>query len=254
VWRRPRLVTANTKRPGTAAGQNPPAASSLRAGSGGNAGDGSGPWAESATVERREAGLPVAREGPCLASVASRVTCATTSRLDASRRSANPPRWGSAATKVKTEGRRTRRQECTGNEETGLFDMVNRKRRGAMHRRDAGAPSRQRQRARVPAERAPRRAFFARGANSRARAGTQGHTTCCGALGAPSCSFVDRSALVQNETNRTRGRCALLSATNPFARMTLGRAALAPQLSDRPVCEPPQVPLAVLSQSREASG
>src|SRR5262245_23900031 len=37
--------------------------------------------------------------------------------------------------------------------------MVNRKRRGAMHRQRAGARSRQRQRARVPAERAPRRAF-----------------------------------------------------------------------------------------------
>src|SRR5262245_32922085 len=49
------------------------------------------------TTPRRSAvrrGLPVAREGPCLASVASRVTCATTSRLDASRRSANSPRSG----------------------------------------------------------------------------------------------------------------------------------------------------------------
>jgi hypothetical protein len=56
--------------------------------------------------------------------------------------------------------KRTRRQECAGNEETGLFDMVNKRRRGPMHRQDAGAPSRQRQRARVPAERARRRAFF----------------------------------------------------------------------------------------------
>jgi hypothetical protein len=38
--------------------------------------------------------------------------------------------------------------------------MVNKRRRGPMHRQDAGAPSRQRQRARVPAERARRRAFF----------------------------------------------------------------------------------------------
>src|SRR5262245_63972761 len=48
-----------------------------------------------------------------------------------------------------------------GRKETGLFDMVNMKRRGAMHRQGAGAPSRQRQRARVPAERARRHAFFA---------------------------------------------------------------------------------------------
>jgi len=37
--------------------------------------------------------------------------------------------------------------------------MVNRKRRGATHRQSTGAPSRQRQRARAPAERAPRRAL-----------------------------------------------------------------------------------------------
>src|SRR5262249_4287211 len=47
-----------------------------------------------------------------------------------------------------------------GTEETALFDIVNRKRRGAMHRQCAGALSRLRQRARVPAERAPRHAFF----------------------------------------------------------------------------------------------
>src|SRR5262245_64632173 len=44
-----------------------------------------------------------------------------------------------------------------GTKKTALFDIVNRKRRGAMHRQGAGAPSRQRQRARAPAERAPRR-------------------------------------------------------------------------------------------------
>src|SRR5262245_65975375 len=37
-------------------------------------GDGGGTWAHNATAERREACLPVAREGSCLASVASRVT------------------------------------------------------------------------------------------------------------------------------------------------------------------------------------
>src|SRR5262247_1164976 len=87
------------EKPGTAARQKCLVAWSLRAGPGN--GDGGGTWADNATAERREAGLPVAREGPRLASVASRVTCATSSRLDASRRSANPLAWGSAATKVK---------------------------------------------------------------------------------------------------------------------------------------------------------
>jgi hypothetical protein len=65
-----------------------------------------------------------------------------------------------------------------GSEETGLFDMVNRKRceRRSGKRR---ARSRQRQRARVPAERAPRRAFL-REVPVRAREpGPRGHTTCC---------------------------------------------------------------------------
>ena len=55
MWRRPRLVTADTRRPGPRPGTISPAAWSLRTGAGGNAGDGSGPWADSATVERREA-------------------------------------------------------------------------------------------------------------------------------------------------------------------------------------------------------
>jgi hypothetical protein len=45
-------------------------------------------------------------------------------KADASRRSANPLDRGSAATKVKEGRRRTRRQQCAGKEETGLFDMV----------------------------------------------------------------------------------------------------------------------------------
>ena len=38
--------------PGAAAGMKRPAAWSLRTGAGGNAGDGSGPWADNATVEQ----------------------------------------------------------------------------------------------------------------------------------------------------------------------------------------------------------
>src|SRR5262249_42475344 len=48
-----------------------------------------------------------------------------------------------------------------GRKETGLFDIVNRITTRAAHRPTARTPSRQRQRARVPAERAPRHAFFA---------------------------------------------------------------------------------------------
>src|SRR5262245_58183830 len=122
MWRRPRLVTADTKSPAPQPGRNAWWRGSLRAGPGN--GDGGGTWADNATAERREAGLPVAREGSCLASVASRVTARHVSRLDASGRSANPLARGSAATKVKEEeepGRKTSRGE-----ETGLFDMVNR--------------------------------------------------------------------------------------------------------------------------------
>jgi hypothetical protein len=87
----------------------------------------------------------------------------------------------------------------------------------------------QRQRARVLAERAPRRAFL--------------HA-----------SQVERLC----EAKRTaRGRWVSLTL-DPSCESTcsdaLSRAALAPQLTDRPVCEPPQIPLAVLSQSREAPG
>ena len=121
MWRRPRLVTADTKSPATAAWQKCRVAWSLRAGPGN--GDGGGTGADNATAERREAGLPVAREVPCLASVASRVTCATNSRLDASRRSANPLARGSAATKVERKETNPDAKRA-GKEETGLFDMV----------------------------------------------------------------------------------------------------------------------------------
>ena len=90
------------EKPGTAASPERLVAWSLRAGPGN--GDGGGTWADNATAERREAGLPVAREGSCLASVASRVTARHVSRLDVSGRSANPLARGSAATKAKREG------------------------------------------------------------------------------------------------------------------------------------------------------
>jgi hypothetical protein len=103
------------EKPGTAAWQQCQVAWSLRAGPGN--GDGGGTWADNATAERREAGLLVAREVPCLASVASRVTCATRIKADASRRSANPLARGSAATKVKRKEENPD-AERAGSEET----------------------------------------------------------------------------------------------------------------------------------------
>src|SRR5262249_42194417 len=91
--------------------------------------DGGGTWADNATAERREAGLPVAREGSCLASVASRVTARHVSRLDVSGRSANPLVRGVGS----DEGEKRKKNpdaKRAGRKETGLFDMVNRKRRG----------------------------------------------------------------------------------------------------------------------------
>src|SRR5215510_13433456 len=118
MWRRPRLVNCGHEKPGTAARQKCLVAWSLRAGPGN--GDGGGTWADNATAERREACLPVAREGSCLASVASRVTARHVSRLDVSGRSANPLARGSAATKEKKGRKRTRRQQGAGTEETAL--------------------------------------------------------------------------------------------------------------------------------------
>src|SRR5262245_50197867 len=103
------------EKPGTAARQKCQVAWSLRAGSGN--GDGGGTWADSATAERREACLLVAREVPLPRKRGVARYCATCTRLDVSGRSANPLARGSAATKVKREGEETRTQECAGDEE-----------------------------------------------------------------------------------------------------------------------------------------
>jgi len=121
------------EKPGTAAWQQCQVAWSLRAGPGN--GDGGGTWADNATAERREACLPVAREGSCLASVASRVTARHVSRLDVSGRSANPLTRGSAATKAKRKKeKRIRRQNEPGPKKTALFEIVNRKHVARMER------------------------------------------------------------------------------------------------------------------------
>src|SRR5262249_1767785 len=123
MWRRPWLVTADTKSPAPQPGRNDWWRGSLRAGPGN--GDGGGTWADNATAERREAGLPVAREGSCLASVASRVTARHVSRLDASGRSANPLVRGVGSDEGKKKKRKNPDAKRAGKEETGLFEMVN---------------------------------------------------------------------------------------------------------------------------------
>ena len=147
------------EKPGTAASPERLVAWSLRAGPGN--GDGGGTWADNATAERREAGLLVAREVPLPRKRGVARYCATSTRLDVSGRSANSPRSGVGSDEGEKRKEKNPDVKRAGSEETGLFDMVNRKRRGAMHRQGVGAPARQRQRARVPAERAPRHAFFA---------------------------------------------------------------------------------------------
>src|SRR5262245_50139927 len=97
MWRRPRMVTADTKLAAMPGGRG--AFASARPQASPRAGRRC--RADNATAERREADLPVAREDPRLASVASRVTARHVQGCDVSRRSANPLARGSAATKVK---------------------------------------------------------------------------------------------------------------------------------------------------------
>src|SRR5262245_5028904 len=127
MWRRPRLVTADTKSPAPQ-----PALSGWWRGAFAPdpaTGDGGGTWADNATAERREACLPVAREGSCLASVASRVTARHVSRLDVSGRSANPLAGGRQRRRREEEGRKPGGKNAPGMKKTALFDIVNRKRR-----------------------------------------------------------------------------------------------------------------------------
>src|SRR5215468_1324379 len=110
------------EKPGTAAWQQCQVAWSLRAGPGN--GDGGGTWAENATAERREAYLPVAREGPCLASVASRVTARPLQGWTSLGAPLIPSVGGRQRRRRK--GRKNPDTKRAGSEETGLFDSVNR--------------------------------------------------------------------------------------------------------------------------------
>src|SRR5262245_6145360 len=159
------------EKPGTAASPERLVAWSLRAGPGN--GDGGGTWADNATAERREAGLLVAREVllPRKRGVAR--YCATRTRLDVSGRSANSPRSGVGSDEGEKRKEKNPDVKRAGNEETALFDIVT--------RNDAGGASVARSNtiASTTTRSCPGRArasarLFARGASSRARAGTQG--------------------------------------------------------------------------------
>src|SRR5262245_37022502 len=64
MWRRPRMVTADTKSPAPQPGSNARGARSLRVGPAIMTRAGRRSWADNATAERREAGLPVCAGGP----------------------------------------------------------------------------------------------------------------------------------------------------------------------------------------------
>src|SRR5262249_38490028 len=95
-------------------------------------------------------------------------------------RSANPLVRGVGSDEGKKKKRKNPDAKRAGKEETGLFEMVNRKdASGAQRQTSRSVASRQRQRARVPAERAPRCAFFARCQVRAREPGPRGHTMCC---------------------------------------------------------------------------
>jgi hypothetical protein len=96
---------------------------SLRAGAGGNAGDGSGSWADNATVERREAASWLrGRRTP--RKRGSRLTSATFRRL-APPGAPPTPRSGCCEEEAKNPA------QDAGDEETALFDIVKVERREA---------------------------------------------------------------------------------------------------------------------------
>src|SRR5215510_12657086 len=136
MWRRPRLVTADTKSPAPQPGRNawwrgafaPDPATGTEAGPG-------------PTTPRRSAVRRASRlRGRAHASQAWRRALLRDTykagRLWALRQL---PRSGIGSDEGEKGRRRTRTQNEPGPKKTALFDMVNRKRRGAMHRQDAGA-------------------------------------------------------------------------------------------------------------------
>src|SRR5262245_25123535 len=66
--------------------------------------------------------------------------------------------------------------------------------------------------------------------------------------------WVERLCETKRIVRRRRASLPLEPSCESTCSDALSRAALAPQLTDRAVCEPPQIPLAILGQSREAPG
>jgi hypothetical protein len=157
MWRRPRLVTADTKSPAPQPALSgwwrgafaPDPATGTEAGP--------GPTTPRRSAVRRASWL----RGRCHASQAWRraLLARRVSRLTPPGAPPIPSVGGRQRRRCK-EGEEPGGKNAPGMKKTALFDMVNRKRRAAQHWQGAGAPSRQRQRTRVPAERAPRRAFL----------------------------------------------------------------------------------------------
>jgi hypothetical protein len=174
---------------------------SLRAGPGN--GDGGGTWADNATAERREACLPVAREGSCLASVASRVTARHVQGWTSLGAPPIPSLGGRQRRRREKEKEKNPDAERAGTEETGLFDIVNREWR---ERRSGMSCS-------EPIASAATRS----GLRPRAR------------LGAPSCRPLRRSGAVATSaaTLRLPGRVSHARGTAEYRRrdQAVGRAA-----------------------------
>src|SRR5262245_42083016 len=140
------------------------------------------------------------------------------------------PRSGVGSDEGEKEGREPGGKR-TGKEETGLFDIVKMEHVARMERSEI--------RDWCHAARPPRIALRFMRATRRVHSGNALVSRPSARLGVPTCS--SNACAKRNESRRP-------------AIAALGRAALAPQLTDRPVCEPPQITLAVPSQAREAPG
>jgi hypothetical protein len=146
MWRRPRLVTADTKSPAPQPGSNVRwrGAFALDPATGTEAGPG-------LTTPRRSAVRRASRlRGRARASQAWRRALLRDTYQGWTSLGAPPiPSIGDRQRPRRKGRKKNPDAKRAGAEETGLFEMVNRKRCGAMHRRDAAAPSRQRQRTRL---------------------------------------------------------------------------------------------------------
>src|SRR5262245_36764385 len=245
MWRRPRLVTADTKSPAPQPALSgwwrgafaPDPATGTEAGPG-------------PTTPRRSAVRRASRlRGRAHASQAWRRALLRDTYQGWTSLGAPPipSLGGRQRRRRKEEGRKPGGKNAPGTKKAALFDIVNRTWRGGASAMLCSMPSRQRQRARVPAERAPRRAFFRETLVRAREPGPRGHAT-CRARSVSTCAKRNESRAAAMNFAAARQSCESSCSD------ALSRAALAPQLTDRAVGEPPQIPLAILSQSREAPG